>query len=365
MTLRQEPPHAPNGATDREHGHDHEHAHDHDHVHSHVHGEPGGHADELRRASGRALWVALVVLALFFFVEIAGGILTHSLALISDAAHLLTDVAAIGLALLAQWFAKKASSSSRSFGYRRVEILAALINGFSLLLVALYIGVEAVERLAHPPAVLGLPMLIVAAVGLVAQLGVTVVLHRTQGESLNVRGAYIHAMTDAVQSVGVVIAGAIILLTGWFVIDSILSVLIGVLLLWGGGRIVWDATHVLIEGTPREISLDRIVAQIQGTPGVVRVTDLHAWSLTSGYNALSAHIEAVTSVDDAGHESLRKRLIGELSENFPIQHITLQIERECEHCRTGACGDWLRQSIESCGCEERVRGPNEKVPAGK
>ena len=312
----------------------------------HDHAHHGDEPHDLRRASHRALWLALVILSVCFVIGIVGGVLTHSLALISDAAHLLTDVAAIGLALFAQWFARRPSSASRSFGYRRVEILAALLNGFTLLLVAVYIGVEAYRRMMHPPVVLGTPMLVVATLGLVAQVITAVILGRAQGESLNVRGAYLHALSDAVQSVGVVAAGLVIIFTGWYLVDPIASVLIGLLITWSGGKIIFEATHVLIEGTPRDIDLGRIIALICDTPGVQRVTDLHAWSITSGYNALSAHVVAVPSAEDAGHEQLRAQLVQRLCSSFPLQHVTLQIERECEQCKQAGCGDWLAAASE-------------------
>jgi cobalt-zinc-cadmium efflux system protein len=304
------------------------------------HGCAHSHAG-LRQASGRALWSALVILAVFFVVELVGGILTNSLALISDAAHLLTDVAAIALALTAQWFARKSASARRSFGYRRVEIIAAQANGFTLILVAVYIFVEAWRRVHDPPQVLGLPMLVVAAVGLVAQLAATLVLRRACAESLNVRGAYVHALTDAIQSVGVLGAGAIILATGRNVVDPIISALIGIMVAWSGGKILAEATHVLIEGTPRELDLGRVAQLIESTPGVLRVGDLHVWALTSGYNVLSAHVAATPTAEDAGHELLRRELTARLCASFPIQHLTLQIERECELCRSSACCSWL------------------------
>jgi cobalt-zinc-cadmium efflux system protein len=296
---------------------------------------------ELRKASGRALRLALVVLGVFFVVEVVGGILTNSLALLSDAAHLLSDVAAVALALVAQWFARRPASARRSFGYRRVEILAALINGLTLLGVAGYIGYEAWHRLRNPPEVLGWPMVIVAAVGLLAQLLTTLVLSRAKGESLNVRGAYLHAMTDAVQSLGVVVAGVLMILTGWYVVDPIVSLLIGVLIVFSAGQIILEATHVLIEGTPRELDLRRIAARINRISGVQRVTDLHAWTITSGYNALSAHVEATPDAEqDAGYEALRQRLTASLCREFAIHHLTLQIERSCDLCQEGCC-DWL------------------------
>jgi cobalt-zinc-cadmium efflux system protein len=318
--------------------------------HQHSHGEPcaDGHRPEglrhgppLRAASGRALWSALTILAFFFVVEIAGGVLTNSLALISDAFHLLTDVAAIGLALFAQWFGRKPASAVRSFGYRRVEILAALANGFTLVAVAIFIAVEAWQRLQQPPAVRGLPMMLVAVAGLLAQVAATVVLSRAARESLNVRGAYLHALTDAVQSLGVVAAGAVILLTGWVLVDPLVSVLIAVMVAWSGGKIVVEATHVLIEGTPKELDLAHIVSLIQTEPGVRRVTDLHAWSLTSGYNFLSAHVEASPTPEDAGHDELRRRITASLCAAFPLQHVTLQIEESCELCSGANCSSWL------------------------
>ena len=283
-----------------------------------------------------------MVLGIFFVVEVVGGVLTNSLALISDAAHLLTDVAAVALALVAQWFAAKPGDSARSFGYRRVEIVAAQINGLTLILVAVYIGYEAWQRLAAPPEVLSWPMIAVASVGLVAQLITALVLGKAQGESLNVRGAYVHAMTDAVQSVGVVGVGLLMAFTGWYIADPIVSLLIGLLIAYSGGKIIWEATHVLIEGTPRELDLDEIAAVMRAVPGVVRVTDLHAWSLTSGYNALSAHVEAAPDLQHEGYDTLRRRLTEDLCTRFSVQHVTLQVERECDLCKSGCCA-WLEQ----------------------
>lgn len=330
---KQEPGNDQPGGCDSHHGQGHGQEQGQGHGHSH---------HDLRAASRRALRLALVVLSIFFVVEIVGGVLTNSLALISDAAHLLTDVAAVALALVAQWFAGKPGDSARSFGYRRVEILAAQLNGMTLILVALYIGYEALQRMSAPPEVLSWPMIIVASVGLVAQLITTVVLGRAQGESLNVRGAYVHAMTDAVQSVGVVAVGLLMAFTGWYIADPIVSLLIAVLIAYSGGKIIWEATHVLIEGTPRELDLDEIAAVMRAVSGVVRVTDLHAWSLTSGYNALSAHVEAAPDLDHRGYETLRRQLTEGICTRFSVQHVTLQVERECELCKSGCCA-WLAE----------------------
>lgn len=310
---------------------DHQH-HDHDH-----------HHHDLRQLSGRALRLSLVILAIFFFVEVIGGILTHSLALISDAMHMLTDVAAIGLALFAQWFGKRPPSARRSYGYRRVEILAALANGVSLIVIGVLIIVEAGHRLKQPPAIMGGPLIIIAVVGLLANIAVTWALHGSHKDNLNVRGAYWHALTDALQSVGVIIVGIVIWRTGWTLIDPLASLIISLLLIFGGGRVMFEATHVLIEGTPAELDLHQLIAEIEKFPGVRQVTDIHAWSLTSGYNALSAHIEADTIGEDGTFEALRTQLTHELCHKFPLHHVTLQIEQGCRGCKISDCCGWISE----------------------
>lgn len=317
-------------------------SHQHLHQPHHPHHHP-------RHASTRALRIALVLLGTFFVVELIGGLLTNSLALVSDAFHLLSDVAAVGLALVAQWFATRPPSALRSFGYRRFEILAAQLNGFTLLLVAAFIAAEAGQRILDPPEVLGWPMVTVAALGLIAQLVTTIVLHRAKGESLNVKGAYLHAMTDAVQSAGVVASGVVIILTGWYLADALVSVLIALLVGYSGLKIIIEATHVLIEGTPKEVDLDQIARTLQQTPGVVRVTDLHAWSLTTGYNALSAHVEAVPDTRDSSFQGLLSTLTRRLCEGFPVHHITLQIEQSCTLCDDRPCGDWILAATNPTG----------------
>jgi len=323
------------------HNHNHDHDHDHDHGCSHGH----GHSHDYRAASRKALWLALVILGVFFVVEVVGGILTNSLALLSDAFHLLTDVAAVALALVAQWFARKPSTAQRSFGYRRVEILAAQFNGFTLIIVAGYILYEAWIRLLDPPEVHSVPMIAVATVGLVAQVITAVVLSRAKGESLNVKGAYLHAMTDALQSLGVIAAGLIMLFTGWYLADPIVSILLAGLVGYSGVRLLVEASHVLIEGTPEELDLDRIARRMEQVPGVSKVTDLHAWSLTSGYNALSAHVEARADAMETrgGFDELRRRLDRALRDEHPIHHVTLQIELDCKGCEITDCCGWLNE----------------------
>lgn len=325
------------------HGPDRDHDHDHGSGHGHGCDHGHGHSHDHRAASHKALWLALVILGVFFVVELVGGILTNSLALLSDAFHLLTDVAAVALALAAQWFAHKPSNAKNSFGYRRVEILAAQFNGFTLIVVAGYILYEAGIRLLDPPQVQSWPMIIVATVGLVAQLVTAMVLSRAKGESLNVKGAYLHAMTDALQSLGVIAAGLIMAFTGWYLADPLVSILLAVMVGWSGVHLLIEASHVLIEGTPAELDLDRIATQMQQTPGVSKVTDLHAWSLTSGYNALSAHVEAKVEALErsGGAEELRRRLDQALRKDHPIHHVTLQVELDCQGCEIKGCCGWL------------------------
>lgn len=312
--------------------------------HHDLHLHPGD-----RRASRKALIGAFVILAVFLVVEFVGGILTNSLALLSDAAHLLTDVAAVALALIAQRLGAVPPSAKRSFGYRRLEIVAALINGLTLWVVAVFICIEAVERLYDEPEIRGGLMVGIAAAGFAAQALAAFVLSRASGESLNVRGAYVHALTDAVQSLGVIAAGVVIIFTGFTLVDPIVSVLIALLIVWSGGRIVVEAIHVLLEGTPPEVDLGRLARVMGETPGVCHVADLHAWSLTTGYNALSAHIVGEQGLDAAGREELSRALSVLIRREFPIQHVTLQVEPECQMDGRVDCGDWL----ERCACAEQ------------
>ncbi len=292
-------------------------------------------------ASRKALFSALVILAVFLVVEVVGGVLSGSLALLSDAAHLLTDVAAVGLAIFAQWFARRPPSARQSFGYRRVEIVAALFNGLTLWVVAVFICIEAVERAVDPPEVKAGLMLVVAAAGCVAQAAAALVLAKASGESLNVRGAYIHALTDAIQSLGVIAAGWIILFTGFVLVDPIISIIIAVMIVWSGGKIVFEAVHILLEGTPTDVNLEELAAAMQGIEGVEKITDLHAWSLTSGYNALSAHIVTAQTLGADEREELRASLTKLLRNDFSIHHSTLQVEERCSMDNADGCSEWI------------------------
>ena len=310
-------------------GHDHADPH-----HSH-------HDHDFRAASRRGLTIAALLLAGIFVAELVGGWLSGSLALLADAGHLLTDVGAIGLALFAQWFGARPASRDNSYGFRRAEILAALANGVTLWAIAAVILYEAATRLSTPPEVASGTMVAIATVGLVVQALAAFVLARAAGESLNARGAYVHTATDAVQSAAVVVTGLVIMFTRWWLLDPLVSMAISVLIAWSGGKIVREAIHVLMEGTPAELDMEAVAEAMRAEPGVSRVSDLHAWSITTGYNALSSHVETVPELTASQRETVRDRLAVRLRAEFPLHHLTLQVETACDRCDTGDCSRWL------------------------
>ena len=290
---------------------------------------PGGAG--FRQASRRSLTISLAIIGSLFVVELVAGLLTNSLALIADAGHLLTDVAAIMLALLAIWFAGRPASAVHSYGYFRVEIFAALVNGVALWAVAGYIVYQAYGRIIDPPVVHSLPMVLVATGGFFAQLGTSLLLRRAAKESLNVRGAYIHVLTDAVQSVGVVTAGLLMLVFDWFLADPIISVVIAVLITWSGGRIAWAAARVLLESTPAHVDIQALSYRLGQVEGVRDVHDIHVWSITTGYEVMSAHM--VTNADNVDRNRLLAKLREIAHEEFSIYHITIQLEDVSATCK--------------------------------
>lgn len=256
-------------------------------------------------------------------VEVVGGILTGSLALIADAGHMLTDVAGVSMALLAIHFARRPANDGKSFGYFRLEIFAAITNGFLLFGVAAYILYEAYRRFVDPPEVLGLPMFAVASVGLVVNLVSARLLFASSKSSLNMRGAFYEVVGDLLGSVAVIVAGIIIALTGWNVVDPIASVLIGLFILPRTWTLIRDAVDVLLEATPKGVDMTEVRRHILETEGIRDAHDLHAWTITSGMNVLSAH---VVLEDGAKAEEVLDRLCGCLSTDFDIEHSTFQLE---------------------------------------
>jgi len=281
-----------------------------------------GHHSPAGASKRRLAWV-LGLTTVYLVVEVVGGLLTGSLALLADAGHMLTDVAGVGLALLAIRFAEKPATSERTYGYYRAEILAALTNAVVLIGISFYILYEAYQRLLDPPAVAGGWMLAIAALGLVVNLAGMLLLRPGSSESLNVKGAYFEVLSDALSSLGVILAAALIWTTGWYYADPLISAGIGLFILPRTWRLLKEATSVLLEGTPTDVSLAAVRAAIESLPGVVGVHDLHAWSLTSGVNALSAHVVIVEGARLGETLTVVHR---EVTSTFSISHVTVQVE---------------------------------------
>ena len=290
-------------------------------AHSHKHGMPGGE----RSADRRALTIALALTATYTVVEVVGGILTGSLALLADAGHMLSDNVSIALALFAVWIAAKPPTPERTFGFKRVEILAALANGATLVAVSLWIFYEAYRRFLDPPDVLGGWMLAIAIIGLVVNIASALVLSRSHGESLNLKAAFRHVLADLAGSVGVITAAFVILATGWLYADPLISVLIGLLVLGSAWTILRDSTLILLEATPRDLDASEIGRALASVEGVVDVHDLHVWTITSGFTALSAHV-LVRPGDDC--HAIRRQLEQLLRDRFDIEHTTLQVDHQ-------------------------------------
>ncbi|HVZ77252.1 MAG TPA: cation diffusion facilitator family transporter [Gemmatimonadaceae bacterium] len=323
--------------THHDHAHDHSHGHDqhdHDHGHSHRHGHSHGHGHGHDHSHGpRALRIALVLTLLLLFAEGIGGWVSNSLALLADAGHVLTDAGALGLSLYVAWFSRQPGTPEKTYGYLRWEILAALINGATLLGISAWIMVEAVMRLRHPEAVQGGLMLVVAVAGLIVNAIAAFVLHPVHDGSLNVRGAYLHVLGDLLASGGTVLAAVLIRWTGWLAADPIASMVTTALIVRGAWGLVRESVDVLLEATPAHIPLDGVRAKLASIPGVENVHDLHVWTVTSGVVAASAH--AVVR-EPMNHQDVLERAHDVLQE-LGIHHVTVQLEcrdmagREARH----------------------------------
>lgn len=304
--------------------------HEHDHLRGHLQGK-------FRIAVG--LTLAILV------AEVIGGILTNSLALLSDAAHVFADVFALVLSWVAIYLTTLPASGRRTYGYHRAEVFAAFINGASLIVIAGWIFYEATRRLMNPETVKSLPMLIVAAIGLVVNIVVALIFLRESHDNLNVKSAFLHVLGDALSSAGVIAGGVIMSLTGWYLVDPILSFAIGLVILIGSIRVTREALHILLEGTPQNVNINEVSDEIKKLDFVKDVHDLHIWSIRSDYAALSAHV----LVDAHSIRAMQNTLssIGNvLKEKFGIAHTTIQLE-----CGETACMDSLlcdfRQAEES------------------
>lgn len=296
-----------------------------EHGHSPVgHSHDGhDHARDARGAGSRRLTTVLILSSGYMVAEVVGGVLTNSLALLADAGHMLSDVAALGLALFALRVARRVATAGRTYGFHRAEILAALANGATLVAISLYIFVEAYQRFRSPPLVDGAPMLAVAAGGLLVNLTSLWILRHGRGESLNEQGAWLHVLTDALGSVGAMVGGFAVWKLGWYWADPAVSVIIGVLVVVSSWGLLRESVAVLMEGAPGHIDVDTIREAMATAPGVVSVHDLHVWSITSGMVALSAH---ACVADERSNAEVLTELRTLLHDRFGIDHITIQIE---------------------------------------
>jgi len=285
--------------------------------------------------SQKPLRIALVITSAVLLVEVAGGLLSHSLALLADAGHMLTDVAALGLGLFAFWLSGRPASSGRTFGWRRFEIFAAFLNGVALWVIAAVIGYQAFLRLQSPRPVNGGLMLAVAAFGLVANIVVGAVLYRDREHSLNIRGAFLHVVADALGSVGVLAAAVLIAVTRSYIWDPIVSAAVCLLILWSSARLIRDSFRIFMEGAPAHLDTGAIRETLAALEGVLDVHDLHVWTITSGFVSMSAHLKVRTGMEA---KDVLRRAHEAISSRFKVVHSTFQIEPEEDaSCATGSC----------------------------
>ncbi len=288
----------------------------HDHGHDHTHG-----------ANKKTLMISFIIITGYMVIEAIGGYITNSLALLSDAGHMLSDAISLGIALLAFTLGEKAANYSKTYGYKRFEILAAVLNGITLVLIAIYIFYEAIERFQNPPEVSSTGMLIIASIGLLVNIIVAWIMMRGGDveENLNMRGAYLHVMSDMLGSIGAIVAALLMIFFGWGWADPLASVIVAALVLRSGYHVTKSGLHVLMEGTPQNVDVNKVIQTIQNTKGIKRVHDLHVWSITSGLNALSCHAVVGDQMSIGDSERLLHQIEHDL-EHQNIHHITIQLE---------------------------------------
>ena len=273
--------------------------------------------------SRRRLSLVLMLTAIYMVAEAVGGWWAGSLALLADAGHMLTDAAALALALIAVWFSARPATSSKTFGYHRLEILAALVNGVALVVISLLIFFESYQRWFSPPTVRSNVVILVASGGLVINVVCAWILHSRHQIDLNIRGAWLHVIGDALGSIGAIVAGVLMSLYGWYAADPLFSALIGILIVWSSWMLIRESTNVLLEGTPAHINLAAVEESILRTEGVDDVHDLHIWTITSGREALSAHVIHGSSISQP---DLLRELRVKLHDRFGVDHLTIQME---------------------------------------
>jgi len=292
--------------------------HNHNHHHDHTHG-----------ANKKALTISLILIASFMIVEVIGGVLTNSLALLSDAGHMLSDAISLAVALAAFKMGEKAADSARTYGYRRFEILAAVFNGVTLIVIAVFIIIEAAGRFINPPEVATTGMLIIAVLGLLVNIVVAkILMSGDTHDNLNMKGALLHVLGDLLGSVAAIVAALSIMFFGWGIMDPLASVIVAVLISISGFRILRQSLNILMEGVPETVDFNRIIEKINNVDGVEDAHHIHVWSITSGMNALSVHIVVNGMLNVHETQKIIQR-IEEQMKHESIEHVTVQVE--CKH----------------------------------
>lgn len=306
----------------------------HHHGHDHTHG-----------TNKKVLLISFIIITAYMVIEAVGGFLTNSLALLSDAGHMLSDSISLGIGLLAFTLGEKVANYSKTYGYKRFEILAAFFNGITLLLISLYIFYEAYQRFTNPPEIASTGMLVIASIGLLVNIVVAWILMRGDTEdNLNLRAAFLHVLGDLLGSVGAVTAALLIMFFGWSWADIVASVLVALLVFISGLRVTNDAIHVLMEGTPKNIDIKEIIHIMENVSGVQSIHDLHVWSITSGQNALSCHAVVDGNLSIMESQDILRNLEHELKHKG-IGHITIQLENHAHPCDDSLLCQYEQESI--------------------
>ncbi|MCP2045489.1 cation diffusion facilitator family transporter [Pontibacter sp. HSC-36F09] len=288
----------------------------HDHGHSHSHS-----------ANKKTLTISLVIISAYMVIEVIGGLLTNSLALLADAGHMLSDAASLFIALMAFKFSSRVADYSKTYGYKRFEILAAVINGATLILISGYIIYEAIERFQNPTEIASGGMLIIAFIGLMVNALVAWIMMRGSDvkDNLNMRGAYLHVISDMLGSVGAIVAALLIMFFGWAWADPLASVIVSLLVLRSGYLVTKSSVHILMEGTPENVEIEKVTEKILNTEGINGIHDLHIWTITSGLNALTCHAIVDEKMTIGESETMLRKIEHDL-EHLNIQHVTIQLE---------------------------------------
>ncbi|WP_134704656.1 cation diffusion facilitator family transporter [Ammoniphilus sp. YIM 78166] len=304
------------------HGHHHHHNHDHGHGHGHCH----HHHDHTREGNKKGLIIALLITTGIMLLEFIGGLVTNSLALLSDAGHMLSDASSLALSLFAIWFATRPASPNKTYGFYRFEILAALFNGITLFLIAGFIMWEAYHRFWAPPTVASGTMMAIASIGLLANLlsAWALMIKGDVKDNVNMRSAYLHVLGDALGSVGAIMAGAVMFFFEWYIADPIISVIVSLLILRSAWGVIKHTVHILMEGTPITVDQEEVKLALGSIDGVIDVHDLHIWTITSGLDSLSCHL---TIEDDRDSQDILQQAINKIEQQFKIMHTTIQVEK--------------------------------------